>query len=378
MNRGYTAYLKESKLAVKESFKRKGSYIKYYVWAFMVLLGKLFILPNSAMDLSIVKQSKNVLNNRQISVFNCFENTFKPKPFFSLFIARLLYLFFVIALILVIGILCLALYSFCLFAVLALEIDAFDYVIVLITIPVCILLVCLFVSIFFRAAPMSYVAYSDNDIQPSSVLTKSFKAMDKGKFIIFLNRLRIVWFNLLFLVTFMLGIIVFEYLATTFLFGYGCIFNDSIAEGVIAFNNEMNIDLILPISSEVFDTLYAFVAVIELGLIIYGIIALLKLNARLTLINYVSRYALFEDLVDDKFNQNKVAVGVYVKNCKNKKIKDKSLKEIFESSSSVECEVSSPVVEKRVLKDLTNEITLDEELNLSLEKNSSEVAEWVF
>ena len=72
MNRGYTAYLKESKSAVKDAFKRKGSYIKYYVWAFMVMLGKLFILPNAAMDLSIVKQSKNVLNNRQTAEPQCF------------------------------------------------------------------------------------------------------------------------------------------------------------------------------------------------------------------------------------------------------------------------------------------------------------------
>ena len=373
MNRGYTAYLKESKSAVKEAFERKGSYIKYYVWAFMVMLGKLFILPNAAMDLSIVKQSKNVLNNRQISVFNSFENTFKAKPFWSLVIARLLYLFFIVALIFVVGILCAAFYSFCYFALLALEIDALDYIIVVITIPVYVLLVCLFISILFRSAPMSYVAYTDNESQPSSVLTKSFKAMDNGKLILFLNGLRIVWFNLLFYIVIMLGVIAFEYLATTFLFGYGCIFNTAFTDGFIAFNNEMNIDLILPITSDVFDTLYAFVVVIELGLIIYSVLAFLKLNARLTLINSVCRYALFEDLVDDKFNQNKVAVGVFVKNSKNKKIKDRSLKEVFESSSSVACEVSSPVVERRVLKDLSNEITLDEELNLSFENNSSEV-----
>ena len=89
----------------------------------------------------------------------------------------------------------------------------------------------------------------------------------------------------------------------------------------------------------------------------------------------VASYALFEDLVDDKFNQNKVAVGVFVKSVKNKKVKDISLKDVFASSDSVSCDATKASVEKRVLQDLSEQITLDEELNKSFEKTSTEVTE---
>lgn len=378
MNRGYTAYLKESKAAVKQAFEGKGSYIKYYVWLIMLLLGKLFILPGPAMDLSVVKQSKNVLENKKITIFNSFENTFKSKSFWSLFSSRMLYAFFLIGGLVVICLLAVLYFSFCYWALFSLQLESSVYLLIVLIIPVCVILICYIISVVFRASPMAYVAYTDNETQPSSILAKSFKSMNQGKFIIFLNVLRVIWFNLLFSLLICFVIFVFEYLVTTFLFTSGGIFGMVFADLICELNSAINLDLSLAISSDVYDILYAILLICEMALSISLCILLLKLNARLSLIHSVSCYALFEDLVDDKFNQNKIAVGVFVKSSKNKKIKDTSLKDVFESSSSVECEVASPVVEKRVMQDLTDKITLDEELNLSFENNTSEVTEWVF
>ena len=375
MNRGYAAYLKESKTAVKETFKGKGSYIKYYIWVFMLCLGKLFILPNSAMDLSIVKQSKNVLENKRIGVFDSFENTFKARPFWSLLLSRMLYAFFLFACLAVIIFLAASYFSFCSWVVVALNISMPELILLVLTIPVFVFLTCFFISVIFRSAPMAYVAYTDNDAQASSILSKSFKAMNKGKFTLFLNAVRIWWFTSLFTLALILGIVIFEYIVSTFFFTGGCLFGVVFSDIFLELNEAMNIDLLIPIADEVLEIVFGVISIVEVGLLILALFSFLKLDARLTLVSLVASYALFEDLVDDKFNQNKVAVGFFVKTSKTKTIKDMSLKDVFNSSSSVSCAVSSPVVEKRVLKDLSNEISLDDGLNVSFENKAQEVNE---
>lgn len=379
MNRGYAAYLKESKAAVKETFSNKGSYIKYFIWLLITSFGRLLLLPTSAMDLSNIKLSKDVLEKRQIALFNSFDGCFKAKPFWSLFLSKLLYALFVISALIVIVFLSILYFLFFDFVSSFFTETVMEVIIMVTAVPVYIFILCFMISVIFRAAPMIYVAYTDDNAQPSKVLSKSFKAMNQGKFTLFLNYLRVFWFTLLFSIVAFAIVFAYEYIVVTFFLPSG----GQILGGQIGYlceliNYNLDIDLVLYISRDVEEIIFAITSIIELGMVIATVIALFRFIARLSLTNMVATYALFEDLVDDKFNQNKVAVGVFVKSVKNKKVKDISLKDVFASSDSVSCDATKASVEKRVLQDLSEQITLDEELNKSFEKTSTEVTEWVY
>jgi hypothetical protein len=125
----------------------------------------------------------------------------------------------------------------------------------------------------------------------------------------------------------------------------------------------------LVFEQEVLLTVFKIIYAIEFIALFIAIIHTLKLTARLTLTCSVANYALFEDLVDDKYNENKVAVGVYVSKSKSKKVKDLTIKDVF-ASEDTGFDSNEKVFEP--LKDLNDYAFADETIEDS-EQPSSEV-----
>ncbi|MBR2870295.1 MAG: hypothetical protein IKB98_02790, partial [Clostridia bacterium] len=253
----------------------------------------------------------------------------------------------------------------------------FNDLTIFLSIPALIALVVFSILLFFRTAPISYVAFNDDKVSPQRILSKSHKAMSQGKFIVFLNGLRVFWFMLLNAIIIGLVFFVYEWLVVTFLipdaFGVMSIqtgtlihyINDYLLEGAIP---------ALQVDSEMMFIIWKIAYAVEFIGIIFAIIYFLKLSAKLSLTCMVANYALYEDLVDDKYNENKVAVGVYISKAKNKKIKDLTLKDVFAIEDS-EFDTSKEVLDRQPLMDLNDQDFPDEVLSDDTDETSSEVQE---
>lgn len=379
MNRGYATYLKESKSAVKQTFSKKRNYFKYYAWLILTTLGRLLILPASIMDLATVKLSKNVLNNRSLSIYDSFNGACRGKNFWSLVISKLLVSLLFVAGVFVICVFGVLIASFSQLGIVFFDEITYDEYMLLEKIFLAPTLITLFVFsilIIFKTAPISYVAFTEENVSPHKILTKSHKAMAQGKMIVFLNALRVVWF--LILNFFIIGLLffVFEWVIVTFIISQATFvmfpFFGEMAHLFNSFLTEQVIGTSLPylvFEQEVLLTLFKIIYAIEFIALFIAIIHTLKLTARLTLTCSVANYALFEDLVDDKYNENKVAVGVYVSKSKSKKVKDLTLKDVF-ASEDTGFDSNEKVFEP--LKDLNNYTFADETIEDS-EQPSSEV-----
>lgn len=369
MNRGYTAYLKESKSAVKQTFKNKKNYIKFYAWVLLSFFCRLLILPGLIMDLSGVKLSKDVLERKEIKLFGTLEGACSGKRFWALFLVNLLIPFVYLGGLIIISFLGGLIFLLSIVIGQFVEIELLSIILyVIFAIPTVLAIIVFTILFAFKTMPINYVAYSDEEVSVSRILSKSFDAMKSGKFVLFLNYLRVCWFNFLYNFLFSLIIVAFEIIFTL-------IFGDvTILSSIDLFSFSGVVDL----SKSATNVLSSILISCEAVLILFLFYTLIKLSAKITLTAMVSNYALFEDLVDDKYNQNKVALGVFVSKNRNKKVKDMKVKDVFATIDDVEYDVDKDVITHKNLQDLNDVILLDDELVPKNNDSSEEVNKWVY
>ena len=363
MNRGYAAYLKESKKAVKQTLKQRKNYFKFYAWLLLGLLGKLTLFLSPVVDMAGIKLSKDVLNNQQIKVFDSYNGTTKGKSYWALLVSQILGLFLLAAGAAIIYIF-LTLVNTVIEAI-AIAFTTLD-IVVLVTLALSIILyVAIGVFAFIhllKLTPSSYIAYTDEDACASKVLSSSYNSTKQGKGAIFLNAVRLLWFVLLNYVFFSLIIFVYEWAVITFI-APGATMLGLYAEPIIlidAILSESGIVLpVLELTGDTFVLVYKLLFCLEYVLLVVFIFVMLKKLCKHTLINMVSNYALFEDIVDDKYNTNKVATGVYVS--KNKSVRVKKLKvlDVFRTQEDVAFDNNVQTLQPRLLKDLSDVIDFD-------------------
>lgn len=275
MNRGFRTYYKEGIHSAFLTLKKKENFIKYYLHLFMNLFGRiLFALLSPAFDLSNVRLAKMVRMHKKIEVSSTFESTNKAKTFWTTFISSML-----IALMFLAGtIMILVVEAF--IVLLGLFLTNYDYnvgmyFIIFLSIPVVIGLIIYFILFPLYFAPLVYVVDSVEDVGASVAVVKSIEAMKhNGK-------------KTFFAINFVTALINLVYL------GFAAMFVT-----LLFSNSEMIVAII---------GMIIFVA----GYIIFAPV--------INLGSQVACVSLFEDIVFDKYNENKVAKGVYVKSSKTVK-----------------------------------------------------------
>lgn len=372
MNRGYFAYVKESKKAVKQVLKQKHSYLKFYAWMLITMLGRLLILPACVMDLSGVKLSKNVLHNQKLSVFDSFDGATNGKSFWALFVSKILILLLTIAWLAVIGFVVYQVYILVqAFSFAFLDLNWIILVLYAFFALAGLVLVVFGLTLVLKLAPISYVAYSDENVSASTILSKSYKATRIGKGVIFLNPIRAAFFVILNVLFVGIILFAFEWFVMTFI-SYQSMFSALFGDTVIVLNSilaEQGITFnAFDFTSDALVLVTKIVFVLNFILIVVLSFHLLRKIAKHSLICMVSNYALFEDIVDDKYNLNKRAVGVYVSKNKNVTVKKLKMADVFRSAEDVSYDKNEPTLQPRLLKDLSDVIDFDT-LNKDTEVN---------
>ena len=275
MNRGFKTYYKEGIHSAFLTLRKKENFIKYYLHLFMNLFGRiLFALLSPAFDLANVRLAKMVRMHKKIEVSSTFESTNKIKTFWTTFVSSML-----IGLMFLAGtIMILVVEAF--IVLLGLLLSNYDYnvgmyFIIFLSIPVVIGLIIYFILFPLYFAPLVYVVDSVEEVGASVAVVKSIEAMKhNGK-------------KTYFAINLVTSIINSVYL------GFAAMFV------TLLFNNSEMIVAIIALI--IFVAVYIiFAPVINLG-------------------SQVACVSLFEDIVFDKYNENKVAKGVYVKSSKTVK-----------------------------------------------------------
>ena len=281
MNRGFKTYYKEGIESAFLTLKKKENFIKYYLHLFMNLFGRiLFALLSPAFDLSMVRLAKMVRKHKKIEVASTFESSNKARVFWTALMATILVVLMCLAGVMIFafaeGLVVLLGVTFDYLGNFSQEVGI--YTVIFLSIPVAIGLIvyCFLFPLYF--APLIYVVDTVEDIGASVAVSKSIEAMKhNGKRTFFVTNL-------------ITSLINFGYLTVASLVIFGLL---SIGETVAI----------------IFAVLFflAFVA----GYILFA--PVINLGSQIACVS------LFEDIVFDKYNENKVAKGVYVKGGKSVK-----------------------------------------------------------
>ena len=277
MNRGFKTYYKEGIKSAALTLRKRENFIKYYVHLFMNCIGRIlcFVLA-PVFDLSNVRLAKMVKKDNTIDISNTYKGSDNPKSVWTSIITSLIsglmYIGGIIIFLLVEGIVVLVGLFFSAIAPNNGTIAA--AIIIILSIPVAIGLIGYLIVFPLYFAPTYYIIDSIEGVGTSTVLSKSIDAMRRsGKKTI----VAVLLVN---------GLINGAYLGIVSLISVGLISGGRFAQvcGVL-------------------------VAII--GVIVYLRFApIFTLGAQISLVN------LYEDLVVDKYNENKVAKGVFVKSSK--------------------------------------------------------------
>ena len=277
MNRGFKTYYKEGIKSAALTLKKKENFIKYYVHAFMNFIGRiLFFVLAPIFDLSNVRLAKMVRRDKTIDISNTFKGSDNPKSIWTAIVSSVLsvlmfigglFVFIVVeAIVVLIGLLFMYISNY--------NTNVATVITIILSVPVVIGLIIYMIVFPLYFSPMTYVIDTIDGVGSSVAISKSIEAMRRsGK-------------KTVFGIYFVTGLINFGYLLITSLLVYIFISHST--------------------------------ALIVIGIIIaiVALIVYLRFAPVICLGAQVGYVSLCEDLVVDKYNENKVAKGVYVKSTK--------------------------------------------------------------
>ena len=345
MNRGFKTYYKEGIKSAALTLKKKENFIKYYVHAFMNFIGRiLFFILAPIFDLANVRLAKMVRRDKTIDISNTFTSSDNPKSIWTAIVSAILSaLMFIGGLLVFIVIEAIAILIGLLFMYIANYNETVGLVItIILSVPVVIGLIAYMIVFPLYFSPMTYIIDSIDGIGSSVTISKSIDAMRRsGKKTVF-------------------GI----YFITS-LINFGYVFITSL------------LVFVLIKQSTVFQAIGILIAIV--ALIVY-----LRFAPVINLGAQVGSVSLYEDLVIDKYNESKIAKGIFVKSSKIMKntvedYQDKLIK-MFDKVEDVDIsllqmkdirEVNIPQKKEEVKKDAQKieEFTEEDLKNLLRENN---------
>ena len=273
MNRGFKTYYREGMNKSFKIFKKKGNKLKFYLYSFMNLFGRiLFFFVQPIFDLSNVRMAKMMKYDEKMDISKSFSTANSIKSLWTAFLSSIIIILMFLGGILLIAFLEVFIFGLCFIIGDLCQNYYLTYDLLLIlSIPVAIGLLVYIVMFPLYFAPSIYIADTVKDVGGSVVVSKSLEAMKrngKGTCIKIL------------LIT---GLIHVGYLGIAGVVTWA-LFSAGAAAGLISI-----ICFLVPY--------IIFVPVINGG-------------ANIALVS------LFEDLVIDKYNEKQVVKGIYVVNSK--------------------------------------------------------------
>ena len=176
----FKKYYKDAFKTSKETFKKKGSLIKFYLLLIMNVFSFIAFIFRPVYRIASKRVLRNVKVNKEISITKSFEVVDKPKTSWTYAIVvltkGLLLLGVIIGHAFVAGLfylLGMAVYQI---------IDSYElyYISYVFMIPVAISLILFLITIRYKVCPTANILEKNNELKPSSTLYLSFECMKKG------------------------------------------------------------------------------------------------------------------------------------------------------------------------------------------------------
>ena len=177
MNRGFKLYYREGLSLAFKTFRKKGNYIRYYLFWIVSLIGKFIPIASPAFFLATSRLARNVKVNQDIVISSAFEATDEKNS-----TRTMLWSLVIAGLILVGGILLIGVFGLLLYLLGSGICDEanMEEMIPVFLIPAAILLVVFVVSFFIYFSPISYIVDTNPEIGVSDVLYNSVDSMKRN------------------------------------------------------------------------------------------------------------------------------------------------------------------------------------------------------
>ena len=176
MNRGFKTYFKEGLSKSFKIFKKKGNYLRYYLYWTASLLGKSIPIISSIFMLSDVRMTRLAKNHEQILVANSFEATDEKGSILTMIFSFIIQFLLFISGILFIGLIAGAVLLFVASIENNVSTDGVSYLLFL---PVVILLIGYLVIYPLMFVPTAYIVDTNPTIGVSTLLFNSIDSMKR-------------------------------------------------------------------------------------------------------------------------------------------------------------------------------------------------------
>ena len=175
MNRGFKTYFKEGLLKSYNTFKKKGNYLRYYLYWIASMVGKMIPFVSSAFLLSDVRIARLAKNHEQIAVARSFESTDNRES-----IRTMIWTSVIVVLLFISGVLFIGVFGFLSYLLAQSIITASNSSAASILIFPAVILLLVFMILYpLFMAPASYIVDTNNEIGVSNVIFNSIDSMKR-------------------------------------------------------------------------------------------------------------------------------------------------------------------------------------------------------
>ena len=175
MNRGFKTYFKEGLLKSYKTFKKKGNYLRYYLYWIASMVGKVIPFVSSAFLLSDVRIARLAKNHEQIAVARSFESTDNRES-----IRTMIWTSVIVGLLFISGVLFIGVFGFLSYLLAQSIITASNSSAASILIFPAVILLLVFMALYpLFMAPTSYIVDTNNEIGVSNVIFNSIDSMKR-------------------------------------------------------------------------------------------------------------------------------------------------------------------------------------------------------
>ena len=175
MNRGFKTYFKEGLLKSYKTFKKKGNYLRYYLYWIASMVGKIIPFVSSAFLLSDVRIARLAKNHEQIAVARSFESTDNRES-----IRTMIWTSVIVGLLFISGVLFIGVFGFLSYLLAQSIISASNSSAASILIFPAVILLLVFMILYpLFMAPTSYIVDTNNEIGVSNVIFNSIDSMKR-------------------------------------------------------------------------------------------------------------------------------------------------------------------------------------------------------
>ncbi len=329
MNRGFKTYFKEGLIKSYKTFKKKGNYLRYYLYWIASMVGKIIPFVSAAFLLADVRIARLAKNHEQIAVARSFESIDNRES-----IRTMLWTSVIVCLLFISGVLFIGLFGLLSYLLAQSIITASNSSAASILIFPAVILLLVFMILYpLFMAPTSYIVDTNNEIGVSNVIFNSIDSMKRtGKWT----------YTLINIVGLLPGLLIFTF-------------------GIILF-------IILVQTSDIGFIIGSLLLFLFMALV-------LIVGPVFGMAGRIATILLFEDIVLDDFNRTKNISGVNIQKVKYSKLNknDKSqmlasqlvglFDDVEEQAEVVEEQTEVVEEETEVVEEQTEEVQEKEDNN---------------